>query len=101
MKTVTGDGLAHDQARNAIKAVFGADREVTKIEEEASWLGKDFPQDATWFHVESESAACTHGPRCVWYDHIFHRRNRCVVLSMFEMISTPLATVIRELTKSE
>jgi hypothetical protein len=82
---VQGEGDVRDQVRHAIKATQGEDRVVTEIRDETAQLGPSFPDGTLYFLVRSESVTCTHEPHCTWYDHVFHCKDCCVVLTEIDM----------------
>jgi hypothetical protein len=82
----------------AIKETQGYDRYIVEILDETDGLGRAFPPGTRAFQVISESAKCTHAPRCQWHDLAYVWEQRCVVVAWRDLPYLNVAEVIRRLT---
>ncbi len=88
-----------DHVIYAVKVTQGLDRVIKEVQEEPGPVGALFPGGTQCFCVISESADCTHDPRCRWLDRVYHHLDRCVVLSIPDFQWASIDNVIRRLTE--
>jgi len=101
--------MSHETAIDAVKVLVGhavkdtqgRDRSILEIIEETANLGRSFPPGTRAFQVVSESADCTHTPRCQWYDVAYCYQGRCVVIAQRDLPTVTVGAVIRRLVAGD
>ena len=81
----------------AVRATQGLERVIMTVEEHSKHIGSEMPVGTQLFIVTSQSATCTHDPRCEWYDHVYHYCDRSVVVGFNEVHRVKLGNVLQRL----
>lgn len=85
-----------EQVAYALTVTHGEKRVIKELKQAS--VGSIFPAGTQHFVVMSESPRCPHDPKCQPIDHIYHRFDRWVVLSIERFLNTTVDNVLRRLT---